>query len=556
MIKKITLLLILSSMVSWAQVPNWVWAKSTQLYFNGEKHYSAVDSDGNIYLTTDYTAASLTIGSTTLTNTEAGYGDFAIIKYNNLGDVLWVKNFGGTRHDSVTSITTDANGNFYVAGSYQTSMTIGTATLNDPDNGSFIGKFDTNGNLVWIKDASNVNDYVTLSSILTDAAGNIYIGGTYFSPTLTLDSVVINYEDYSATNNTRRSFIAKLNASGNCIWARSSQSNTPNVFGVSMFDLDVDTQGNVYTVGNFANNVVHFGSITLTKTITSDFNSNMYIVKYDANGNALWGFSTGSQYQNNTASQTVKTDLNDNVYVSGYFTNTINVGNTTLMAAGGSQMFTIKFNSAGVVQWAKHPTSNTYDAIQSSDIDENGNLIVAGMAFSSSINFGNGVVLNSDGQGALFVAKYNPAGTAVWGRVVGNLNANNWLSIDCKTGNEIYVAGSFDKPTITFGTTTLNKQGNYDIYLAKLYAAPLGIEEYNLNNILVYPNPVNDIAFIDNIAEPYTYSLYASNGALVQKGKIQTADAVIDMKSLSSGTYYLSFFSSGGKYATKKIIKE
>jgi len=561
MTKKITLLLLLINFYSWAQVPNWTWALNTKMYFNNTSNSVAVDNNGDIYVISDFNEPSITVGNTTLTNLSApSNADTYIVKYNNQGTVLWAKSFGGTNNDSALSITTDSANNFYVVGLYRESVNFGPTTLVDNDNGgTYIAKFNSDGNCLWAKNCSNPSDSSNVSTVKIDSSGNIYIGGAFQSSTLTLDSVVLNYTDYDVlTNNSQRAFIAKLDASGNCIWAKAAQSSTPNVFGISMRNLDVDTNGNVYITGNFSNNIVNFGSIVLTKTINYEFNSNMYIVKYDSNGNEVWGYNTGSQFQNNTCGQTVKTDQNNNVYVSGYFTNTINFGNISLMAVGGSQMFTAKFDSAGNVLWAKHPNCPAgYNSIQSSDIDENGNLIVAGMYNNSYIDFGNGTYITLTGTGSLFVTKYSPTGTALWSRKAGALNANNWLSVDCHTGNEIYVSGSFESASMTFGTSTITKSANnYDLFLARLYAEPLSTEDFGQNTIISYPNPVKDVLHLEELKESFSYSIYTVNGVLVQKGSLAATSVELNIGNLQSGVYFLTLTSQGGKSSTKKIIKE
>lgn len=560
MTKKITLLLLFINFYSWAQIPNWTWALNTRMYFNNDSNCVAVDNNGDIYVISDFTESNITLGTNTLTNlSDPSFSDTYIVKYNNQGNVIWAKCFGGAKNDSPLSITFDSANNFYLVGFYRESVNFGAATLVDNDGGNYLAKFNQNGDCLWVKNCGAISEIAEVSSVKVDSSGYIYIGGTFLSSTLTLDSVVVNYADYDVTtNNSQRAFVAKLDASGNCIWARAGQSNTPNPSGTSMRSLDVDTTGSVYITGYFYNNVVNFGSLTLTKTVTTQFNANMYIVKYDSNGNAIWGYNTGSQYENMTGGLSVKTDQSNNVYVSGFFTNTVNFGSTTLSSTGGSQMFTAKFDSAGNILWAKRPNCPAgYNAIQSSDIDENGNLIVAGMFNNSYLDFGNGVTMLITGTGSLFTVKYSPTGTALWGRKAGALNANNWLSVDCHTGNEIYVAGSFESASMSFGSSSITKStNNYDLFLARLYAVPLGTDDFNESSFISYPNPVKDLLYLEALKEPYSYSLHTINGALVEKGNLETPTAQLSVDGLQSGVYFLTLTSASGKISTRKIIKE
>src|SRR5690348_937591 len=99
--KKITLLLILNFQFlifnSSAQVPNWLWAKSAG-GTSGEVSWScATDANGNVFATGSFQSTTITFGSTTLTN--AGLVSMYLVKYDSSGNVLWAKSAGGNNID-------------------------------------------------------------------------------------------------------------------------------------------------------------------------------------------------------------------------------------------------------------------------------------------------------------------------------------------------------------------------------------------------------------------------------------------------------------------------
>ncbi|HLA55846.1 MAG TPA: T9SS type A sorting domain-containing protein [Flavobacterium sp.] len=559
--KKITFLLLLLPFLCFSQNPDWQWARNHSIATNTGRQYTAIDSEGNIYLVGDFAGATLTIGSTTLTNSGADFWDIYIAKYDKDGNVLWAKKLGGEYRDSPCAIATDGSGNFYITGSYQHSITIGSTTLDNTIgvdfSNNFFAKFDSDGNALWAKsNASNLGNWFA-NSIKTDALGNVYLAGLYSAQTLTFDTNTITNENY-IDQNYKQSWVGKFDSNGKNTWLRSSQSNTQNTWGSTAFNIAVDTVGNVYIAGEFNNSIINFGAVTFTKTAIYDYNANMYLVKYNADGVAQWGKNTGTIYENITWASSVVTDSGNNVFVSGFFSNDIHFDAITLTADGGSKPFTAKFDTNGTALWAKTQTGSNCAAMsQNADVDSAGNLYIVGYMSCSSMNFGNGVTLAVTGEGALYIAKYNAAGNAVWARRSSATNINNQASIAVKNANEIYVAGTFWSPTLTFGTTpTLTKTtSNYDLFIAKLFYQPLARQDFNADSFSVSPNPVNNTLFVKDLPGSCKYSLYDTTGKQVLQGVLEGTNAALETSGLNAGMYLLRLQNENGAYAVKKIVK-
>ncbi|MPT35384.1 MAG: T9SS type A sorting domain-containing protein [Flavobacterium sp.] len=565
--KMILLIALFGVQIAFSQVPDWHWARSMGIHYNSVKQFTAVDPSGNSIVITDFITPSITFGNITVYNDSPSYyySDIAIVKYDNQGNVVWAKAYGGPRVDQATAITTDTAGNFYIAGGFLDTITFDSVTLTaDPFGvaGNFIAKFDTNGNLIFAKKVTNDSSGTVIRMIKTDNAENIYLTGFFNTPSIQMGAITLNYEDYNSAGlgSSYRTYVAKMDSQGNYLWAKASQSNDAHYMGIIPFGLDVDTNGNVYVGGHFGCNTIRFGTITLTKNTTYNYNFNMYLVKYDSNGNEIWARNAGSSYDNGTCTLAVKTDLNNNIYAAGYFSNIVSFGDAILSASGGSQQFIVKYDPSGNVLWAKAATATAgFNTIHSIDVDENNSLYTAGTYNNTQLNFGNGVTLTNPvpTDGAVFVVKYTPGGEAVWARKATSLNANNTLNIDCKSQNELYICGTFNNPTMTFGNQTVTKsENNYDLYLAKLYYEPLSTTDWNANKVQVYPNPAKDQLFI-NQPEAYTnYSVYNVSGAKITSGMIRPETGSIDVSELTKGIYILQLSDNGSKTAVIKIIKE
>src|SRR4051812_12633065 len=68
---------------------------------------------------------------------------------------------------------------------------------------------------VWAKQATNSVDN-TPSTIVADAAGNVYVAG-YFRNSITFGTVVLSDPDTIGAN----AFIVKYNASGSVLWTKN-----------------------------------------------------------------------------------------------------------------------------------------------------------------------------------------------------------------------------------------------------------------------------------------------------------------------------------------------
>ena len=77
-------------------------------------------------------------------------------RYNHAGEVLWATSSGGDDDDNSSGISADASGNVFVTGYFQSaSITFGTTTLTNVNAVGnfdlFIVKFDPSGDVLWAK---------------------------------------------------------------------------------------------------------------------------------------------------------------------------------------------------------------------------------------------------------------------------------------------------------------------------------------------------------------------------------------------------------------------
>jgi len=555
----IVTLLIVNAGVS--QVPDWLWAKNFRTYFSNKTGITKVDNNGNSYLIGDFETATVTIGNITLTNnSDSGLTDAYLIKFDNNGNIIWSKQIGSSKVDSINFIDIDNFGNIYICGSFGNTVTLGATTLTGYPNGSYFAKLDTNGNYLWVKKEDAINESFRINTIKSDGLGNFFIGGKMTSNTLTFGNVTLS-QPWEANVINDMTFVAKFDNVGNCLWAKKIPADKTQASGagISINSLAPDTNGGVALCGQLSSNAMTFGSYTFTKIQPNTYYyPDMFIGKYDNIGTEIWAYHAGNLHS--TLPSSVATDTNDNVFVSGIFYNSLQLGTTTLSAIGSTQYFLAKYAANGNFQWVKTSESGTtssFTKIQSLSLDENDNIYAAGLTSATQLVFSNNVTLNLPTVGSGFVTKFDNSGTAIWSKGIPGINPNYNIYVDCKSENDIIVAGQFEKPTLQLGNTLLTKStANYDNYIGRL-ATALNNSEYLVDDILIGPNPVNDILNITNLKHSYEYCVYNSLGVCVKKGQvsdIQSENASINTNELQSGIYLITFCDDNGKKTQKKII--
>jgi len=370
------------------------------------------------------------------------------------GNHLWSKRFGGTNDDRGLSVSVDINGNVYITG-YFKSSTINFGGENLTNNGFydiFLAKFDIQGNHLWSKSFGGTSDDFGYS-VSADSSGNVYITGLFSSST-------INFGGENLTNSGGTDiFLAKFDSNGNYVWSKRFGGTDGDVGN----SVSVDNSGNVYITGYFQSSTINFGGGDLTNSNYP--NSDIFLAKFDSNGNHLWSKRYGGTGQDN--GYLVSVDSSGNVYITGYFISpTINFGGENLTNNGVYDIFLAKFDSNGNYVWSKRFGGTSYDFGLSVSVDSGGNAYITGHFESSTINFG-GENLTNSGDYDIFLAKFDSNGNYVWSKRFGGTSYDYGNSVSVDSSGNAYITGYFSSSLINFGGGDLTTNGGYDIFLAK-----------------------------------------------------------------------------------------
>lgn len=393
---------------------------------------------------------------------------FCLLSYNfsfaQSPNWLWANSASGISSEQGNSISVDLNGNSFATGWFKSpTLTFGSFVLTNTDSTGitydiFVAKYDGSGNIDWAKRFGTPEHEVGYS-ICADTAGNIYFTGSFSGPVITFDTITLNNNSPGYPD----CFIVKFNTNGNIIWAKNVGGLGADV-GKS---IKVDITGNIYVTGTFNSSTISFGN----NTLTSSGNTNIFVVKYDSTGNALWAKSaseTSSGIVNN-----ICVDVFGNVFIIGFFDQpTITFGAFTLTNAAvyRSDIFIVKYDVFGNVIWAKSASGSDNDSGYGINTDTNGNAYLTGYFMSPSLSFDTITLLNVNNTNTdCFLVKFNTAGNVIWAKSFGGTDNETGTAIVNDAIGNSYVTGSFFSPSISFGATTLFNfgTGSSDIFVSK-----------------------------------------------------------------------------------------
>lgn len=472
---QLLLLFILSGAYEPLHAQSIKWAtkatSSQQDYVRG----MTVDNSGNYYTIGKF-SGTLNFDSAgfSKTLTSAGQSDIYLARFDCSRNLVWSNRIGGTSAEggafNTMAVKYDNKGNLYIIGTFAGTATFPTKsgspqTLTSAgSNDIFFAKYDTLGVLQWtVKIGGTGTDEGT--NIVIDRSGNIIICGS-FSGTATWGATS-GSTPTTTSGGTSDACFAKYTPNGQPIWVKTAGSPGEEI----VTSLAVDKQNSIYSIGNFA--CCSGGTATFgTKSISNQAGSwGAFIAKMDSNGYWVWVNGMGGTPAE--AGSSCAVDDYGNVFVSGHFD-----GNSTLSSSapgsaislttlGSFDIFLAKYDTAGVLGWAKRFGGPGSEANRDLLLSKRGNIILTG-EFSNTADFG-GTSLISSGSTDIYIAEYTQSGNLVQcvkGGGAGTDIAQN-ISMDLK--GALYVGGSYTAPA-TFGSTTLTGLGAEESFVVRLSA--------------------------------------------------------------------------------------
>ncbi|QDT46119.1 hypothetical protein Pan258_01360 [Symmachiella dynata] len=243
------------------------------------------------------------------------------------------------------------------------------------------------------------------------------------------------------------------------------------------YELDTDSAGNVYVTGEFRG-TVDFDPTAGVTDLVSNGGSDVFIAKYDSDGNFLWAKSFGGT--GDDTGQSISVDASGKIYVIGNFDGTVGVdfdpGVDSDIKAGGStsDAFVLKLDAAGEYEWSNTFIGAGFISGTDLEVDAAGNVYAAG-SFTGTADFdplaGVIIPIATNGSFDAYLAKMNSDGDMVWVETFGAGRIDGISGIDLDSSGNIVTTGYY-MDTVDFDTgvgTSFGISGadSFDTFVSK-----------------------------------------------------------------------------------------
>lgn len=439
-----------------ANTPTHAWVKTGGGSTGDEAGMvNAVDGNGNVFVAGTYNQMAI-FGVDTLRSNNASFErDLYVAKIDSNGNILWARTAGGAYGEDATGMVTDAAGNVYVTGSFVSSATFGTITINSAGSrDGFLVKYNPNGVVQYATAFGGVGGDYPKSMAINSTGTQLAICGFF------LGSTTYGSNSFSTSNGNGDVILLGVDPSnGSISWAATS----PGVNHDAANGVAYDNSGNILMTGILCNNSTGVGPWNLRSSGTF----NAFVVKYTNTGTFVW--ANVLQGRGNEYGVSVTSSASNDVFVTGYFDDNIGPNANSLTATNGSfDWFVAKWNSAGTYQYIRTSGGTGQDVANSITSNAAGDNFVTGF-FQNDANFF-GTIVTSTGLGDAFASAMDASGNSRWVNRSSGTGTESGNDIEVSSTGSVYYTGSINGTT-SFGSNSANTRGAADMFMAKLAPA-------------------------------------------------------------------------------------
>jgi len=399
--KKIVILTLIFALIGCAKAQVIIQWQKCLGGSNGEQASSIIQTTDGGYIVAGFTAS---VDGDVLGN--HGGLDAWVVKLDKIGNLQWQKCLGGTLADYAKSIQQTTDGGYILAG--WTTSNDGDVSGNNGGEDAWVVKLDTVGNIQWQKCLGGSSADEAYSIQQTTDSGYIVAGLTHS-----------NDGDVTGNNGGNDVWVVKLDVVGNIQW----QKCLGGIADERAYCIQQTTDSGYILTGWTSSNS---GDVT-----GNHGGGDVWVVKLDVVGNIQWQKCLGGSSEEIAYSIQQTTD-------GGYILagRSLSIDGDVFGNHGGYDAWVVKLDTVGNIQWQKCLGGSHFEQAYSIQQTMDGGYIVGSWTQSN-----NGDVFGNNGGYDMWLVKLDTIGNIQWQKCLGGGNMDYLGSVQQTNDGGYIVAG-------------------------------------------------------------------------------------------------------------------
>ncbi|MCB0381434.1 MAG: T9SS type A sorting domain-containing protein, partial [Flavobacteriales bacterium] len=257
-------------------------------------------------------------------------------------------------------------------------------------------------------------------------------------------------------------------------------------------------------------------------TLTSNSTADVFVAKYDNNGNYVWAFNIGSNGADGAKNMSIGND--GFLYVTGNFNGTVDFNpgvGVNQLTTPNTHAFLAKYDGLGNYVWGINIGDQSASISNVYGISNNvNNEIVISGSYLNSIDVDPSIgtdTLFANGNHDVFVVVYSKIGTLIKATSLGSTGFDFGYATDLSNSGKIFIGGAFQN-TVDFdpgvGIVNLSTSIGYDAFSAQYGMPPCSLPDLpsisSLNNPICFGDSATLSIISGNLNDASNWYWYSS----------------------------------------------